>query len=90
MSASPPEVPNDHEKDPETNSRSAKKVRMKRRRSSSTSSSSNSYSSSSDEARKRKDIKRHTGQSDRKEENEVLLLKVNLRGVLCQQTVQNC
>ena len=80
MSASPPEVPNDHKNDSETNSRREKKVRKKKRRSPSTFSSSNSSVLGSNEARKRK-----TGKSDQKEKAEVLLLKANLKGLICQQ-----
>ena len=36
---------------------------------------------------KEKDIKQNTGKSDRKEEDKVLLLKSNLKGVICQQNV---
>ena len=36
---------------------------------------------------KEKDIKRNTGKSNRKEEGEVFLLKVNLKGVIHQQKV---
>ena len=80
MSASPLEVPNDHKNDSQTNSRREKKVRKKRRRSPSAFSSSNSSSSSSNEARKI-----DTGKSNRKEKAKILLLKANLKGLICQQ-----
>ena len=36
---------------------------------------------------KKKDIKRNTGKSNRKEEEEGLLLKTNLKKMICQQNV---
>ena len=67
MSASPPEVPNDHKNDSGTNSRREKKVLKKERRPSSAFSSSNAHLARVVmRPEKEKDIKRNTRKSEKK------------------------
>lgn len=82
MSASPSEAPNDHENDSETNSRREKSAEEEI-----FIHFSHHLAPAAMRPEKEKDIKTNTGKSNRKEEDEVFLLKVNLKGVIYQQNV---
>lgn len=82
LSASPSEPPNYHENDSETNSRREKSAKEEI-----FIHFSHHLAPAAMRPEKEKDIKRNTGKSNRKEEDEAFLSKVNLKGVIYQKNV---